>query len=1122
MIHIRSNYIISGFSCIWIVIMSFNVSCRFIDESHNRMFKLHTSSQTGIYFNNALDETHEDNIITYQDFYSGGGVSIGDINNDGFADILFTGNMVPPRLYLNLGNLKFEDITESSGMNHSGKGWFTGTTMTDINNDNYLDIYICKSGMFAPDDRQNLLFVNQGDNTFKEQGMDYGLNHPGYAVNATFFDYDNDGDLDMFLVNQGPEKFATEDLDRLRVESHPFCGDKLFENTGNGFADVTDKAGIISSIIGFGHGVAIGDINKDGYEDIYVSNDFFEHDYIYLNNGDKTFREVVKQSTKHISYYSMGNDMADFNNDGWLDIMVLDMVAEDNKRLKENLGGMNENTFRNRVEMGFHHQYMFNVLHLNNGNETFSEIGMLAGVSSTDWSWGPLFADFDNDGFKDLFITNGIRKDIRNIDWGETYRVLSRSTSGKVEFQDSQWDLLLHTMPTKKVVNYMYHNNGDLTFSKTMKDWGLDIPSFSNGVAYGDLDNDGDLDLVVNNIDEPAFVYENRKNQDENNHYLRMKFHGPGQNKLALGTQVILFIHENIQYQQLYLTRGYRSSVEPVLHFGLGEAENVDSIHVIWPDHKLTVLRDIAANQQLILNYANAHLQDYASSALPQYYFRDVTNDIALNHSHVENEFDDYQRELLMPHMLSKSGPALAVGDVNGDKLDDFFIGGAFRHAGHLFIQTPQGTFIDSENNCWFDDRNFEDVGVLFLDVDMDDDLDLYIVSGGNEFKPGLSLLQDRLYKNDGNGRFERAKDALPDIRTSGAVVVPYDLDSDGDLDLFIGGRTVPGQYPLPADSYLLKNEDGRFIDITDEIAPQLRQLGMVTAAVWTDINNDKYIDLIVAGEWMPISIFRNLNNRFERIENIDNGLDHSRGWWWSLVSDDFDGDGDNDLVAGNMGENFKYKPSPEEPLELYRFDFDQNGQPDIVMGYYSEGELYPVKGLKQSSQQIPELIEKIPSYNDFAVATLDQIYGKENLRAALYYQAETFASCYIENKGNGQFKMHPFENYAQISNQNSILIQDVDEDGRKDLIMAGNFYPVEVETIRTDAGFGNWLKGDGKGHFHAIPAYESGLYVDGDVRDMKLIHIQGRQIILVARNDDYMSAVEILSAHQHKRLVRE
>ena len=1087
-------------------------SCDSIDFAGDKRFKLLKPSQTGMSFNNALEETYDNNILTYQDFYSGGGVSIGDINNDGLPDVCLTGNMVPAKLFLNTGELSFLDITESSGLTNMGKGWFTGISMIDINNDEYLDIYICRSGLYAPDDRENLLFINNQDNTFTEMGKEYGLNHPGYAVNATFFDYDNDLDLDVFLVNQGPEKFATEDLEKLRKDIHEFCGDKLFENIGDKFIDVTEDAGIISSIIGFGHGVAIGDINKDGYEDIFVSNDFFEHDYLYFNNGDKTFRETIKNSTKHISYYSMGNDMADFNNDGWLDIMVLDMVPEDNRRLKENLGGMTQNTFRHRVEIGFHHQYMYNVLHLNNGNETFSEIGMLAGVSSTDWSWGPLFADFDNDGFKDLFVANGMRKDIRNMDWGDIYRQFTKVSGGELNFKDSEWDYLLSTMPTEKVMNYMYRNNGDLTFTKMMKDWGIDQRSFSNGAAYGDLDNDGDLDLIVNNIDENVFVYENRTNLYENSHFLEIVLTGPDKNPSALGSQVYVYHGNDLQYQQLYLTRGYRSSVDPKLHFGLGNQNIVDSILVIWPDKKTTVLRNIYADQQIEFDYHDSEPDQSQNPIAGEVYFEDITREIGLNYKHIENEFDDFQREILLPHKLSMLGPEIAVGDVNDDGREDFFIGGAFRQWGHLFLQNEDGSFKDSDNNCWFEDRNFEDTGAELLDIDLDGDLDLYVVSGGNEFKTGISLLQDRVYINDGKANFVRQEDALPDLYTSGSVVIPNDFDSDGDKDLFIGGRTDPGNYPYPADSYILVNEDGKYINATSAIAPQMKKLGMVTSAVWSDYDLDQDDDLIIVGEWMPITIFQNQDGVFEKVKNVKNGLEHSSGWWWSLKSIDFDNDGDEDLIAGNMGKNFKYKATIDEPFEIYCNDYDTNGTNDIILAYYNDGILYPVKGRRDISRQIPKIYEQVPTYSQFAVSSMAQIFGKENLENSFHYKVHIFESCIVENLGAGQFRMISLDNYAQTSNQNSILINDVDQDGSQDLILAGNFYPVEVEAIRNDAGTGVWMKGNGLGEFKSVPFKNCGLYIDGDVTDMEYINIQNRRVILIAKNNDNMQAVEVLS----------
>ena len=1085
------------------------LSCDSIGFRKKTLFKLLNPSHTGINFNNALVESNELNILTYQDFYSGGGVSIGDINNDGLADVFLTGNMVPAKLFLNLGNIKFQDITENAGLTDMGKGWYTGTTMVDINSDGFLDIYVSKSGLYAPEDRENLLFINNRDNTFSEKGEEYGINHSGYAVNATFFDYDKDGDLDMFLVNQGPEKFESGSLDKIRKENHPYCGDKLFENIGDKFIDVTDKAGIISSLIGFGHGVSVGDLNRDGWEDVFVSNDFFEHDYIYLNNGDKTFREVCKVSMKHISNYSMGNDMADYNNDGLLDIVVVDMVAEGNRRLKANLGGMNSKKFQYYVEAGFHHQYMFNTLHYNNGNTTFSEIGMLAGISNTDWSWGPLFADFDNDGWKDLFVSNGIRKDIRNIDWGNYYKEFLQLSYGTLEFSKSDWDLLLNSMPSEKVSNYIYKNNQDLTFSKVMDTWGMDQPSFSNGAAYGDLDDDGDLDLIVNNIDDEVYVYENRTNEVDNKNYIKLYFNGPPENPKGLGTSVRLYIDGKVQFQQLYVTRGYRSSMEPMIHFGLDDKLLIDSLEIIWPDNRLITLKNINANQNLFIDYTVSKDTVIFNIDSSQFIFNDVTKEFGLDHKHMENEFDDFSREPMLPHKFSNLGPGLAVGDINKDGLDDFYVCGALRYAGSLYVQTKEGQFNLTNEELFVEDRNYEDIDASFFDVEGDGDLDLYVVSGGSEFKLGIQLLKDRLYLNEGDGSFIKSTDALPDLLFSGSKVQPADYDSDGDIDLFVGGRLVPGEYPKPASSYILMNEKGKFKDVTQDIAPELNNIGLVTSACWTDYDNDNDLDLVVAGEWLPIQIFQNKNGRFIKYENLNNGLEASTGWWWSIVAHDFDGDGDEDLVAGNMGLNFTYKASPEGPFEVYRSDFDKDGNMDIVLGYYNEGVLYPVKGLYYSVKQVPTIKEKYLTHNKFALATLDEIYGKEALNLSLNYKVKTFASAYIENKSDGNFEMVPFENLAQFSNVNSIIIKDFDEDGFDDLLLAGNFYSSEVEAIRSDAGTGIWLRGDGNGNFKAIPNSLSGLFIDGDVKDIEEIRVKSAEMLLIAKNRDYMQLIK-------------
>lgn len=1084
------------------------MSCN--NHKDDRLFKLLNSRETGIKFKNLLKETHQMNVIVYQDFYSGGGVSIGDINNDGLPDVFFTGNQVPAKLYKNKGEMVFEEITFRAGLDHMEKGWFTGTSMVDINNDGYLDIYICKSGLEAPDDRANLLYVNNKNGAFTEQGKEYGIDHKGFAVIAAFFDYDRDGDLDMYLVNQGPIKLKSGNARTLRSKPHKDAGDVLFENRNGKFIDVTLESGIHSSVIGFAHGVSVGDINNDGWDDIFVSNDFFEFDYLYINNGDKTFTETIKNATKHISYYSMGNDMADFNNDGLLDIAVLDMVAEGNRRLYSNLGGMKAHQFNRSVQRGLHFQHMFNSLHMNNGNSTFSDIGHLSGISKTDWSWAPIFADFDNDGWKDLYVTNGIRKDIRNIDWGYTYLNLMKLTNGKAEFKKSDWDMLLNSMPYEPVSNYMFKNNGDLTFDKVMVDWGMDQKSWSNGVAYGDLDNDGDLDLIVNNIDQEAFVYEN---QSKNTKYIRFKFFGAPLNLMGLGTRVYIYHGDKFQYQQHYIVRGYRSSMEPVMHFGLGQDSIIHKIEVIWPDGKSFQLKNITSNQVIDLNYSEAY-QDAAKDKFEKKnaYFEDVTEELNIDFHHAENEMDDFSREPLLPYKLSTLGPAFAVSDINGDGLDDVYLGGSFRRPGQLLIQNENAGFTHVQDELWEKDRLFEDVGAVFFDADNDGDNDLYVVSGGNENTLENGGLRDRLYVNDGKGNFVNSEENLPNM--SGSVAIPCDFDNDGDIDLFIGGRQKPAYYPLPVSSIILRNEshdgDIKFIDVTSDVAPDLKDIGMVTDAIWSDYDIDGDLDLLIVGEWMAITIFNNNSGIFQKIENNSNGLEHSSGWWWSIAADDFDNDGDPDYIVGNMGKNYKFEVNENEPLEIFAADFDGNNSLDIAIGYHQDGKLYPVNDFIKSIKQNPELRDKIPTNNDFSMTTLYEIYGEENMDDALHYKIHTMATSYIENKGNGEFELIPLDNRAQISNINSILIQDIDQDGNKDLVLAGNLYSIEPETTRNDAGIGLWLRGDGNGHFTSVPFLESGLYIPGDVRHIGIVQTNIGALLLCAKNNDYLQGIRI------------
>lgn len=1080
-------------------------SCEMNINKQQEAFKLLDPKKTGISFNNALEETHFSNVIVYADFYSGGGVSIGDIDNDGLSDIFFTGNQVPSKLYKNMGGMTFEDITEKANLDKMGRGWYTGTSMIDINNDSYLDIYMCKSGLDAPGDRANLLYINDGKGHFIERAEEFGIAHEGFGVNAAFFDYDHDGDVDMYLVNQGPIKLKRGNAAQLRLQNHDEAGDKLFENIGGKFIDKTVESGIYSSVIGFAHGVAVGDINNDGWEDIFVSNDFFEYDYLYINNGDKTFSETIKDATNHISNYSMGNDLADFNNDGLLDIVVLDMVAEDNRRLYANLGGMSAQRFDNYVQRGLHHQYMFNTLHLNNGNNTFSDIGTLANISKTDWSWAPVFADFDNDGLKDLYVTNGIRKDIRNIDWVNLYMNMSQFTSSDHDFTDKEWETLLNYMPSEPVSNYMFKNNGDLTFKKVMKDWGMDQKSWSNGAAYGDLDNDGDLDLVVNNIDQSAFLYENQQSPSR---FIRFKFSGPTLNPMALGTKVFVYHGNRFQYQQHYLIRGYRSSMEPIMHFGLGQDSVIQKIEVVWPDGKASVYQNVPTNQVMSLNYVNADTILPAENQKATIYFEDVTNQLTANIRHNENEMNDYLDQPLLPYKLSSMGPAFAVTDINGDGLDDFFLGGSFRRAAQMLVQQESGGFMHIQKEFWHEERMFEDVGAVFLDVDNDDDPDLYVVSGGTENTRENGRLKDRIYLNDGHGNFTKTDMDLPN--ENGSVAVPADIDHDGDLDLFVGGRMIHGNYPLPADSYLLINQDGNFIDVTHETAPDLKKIGMVTDAVWTDYDMDGDLDLFIVGEWMPVTILNNEGGVFHKINPHDNGLEHSSGWWWSIASDDFDHDGDPDFIVGNMGFNYKFKASKDHPLELFTLDFDDNISQDFALGYYQDGKLFPGYSRKKTIAQNAFVEEAVPTNNKYASFTLYDIYGEENLERATRLHIHTLATSYIENKGDGTFQLSALDNRAQISNVNSIIIKDIDQDGKNDLVLAGNLFAMENETIRNDGGIGLWMRGDGNGNFIPVPFSESGLYIPGDVRHLEIAQTKEGLLLLSAKNTDHVQSIRI------------
>ncbi len=1071
-------------------------------ESHTAFVKL-SSKSTGIDFSNDLTENDSLNYFTYAYIYMGGGISAGDINNDGLADLFFTGNMVSNKLYLNKGNLEFEDITASAGIGGDSR-WYTGTTMIDINNDGFLDIYCSVGGKFAP--KENQLFVNNGDNTFTERAQEYGIADPSNSVQATFFDYDLDGDLDLYVANYPPTAFNAPNFHYAFKQKNPdeLDSDRLYKREGNSFIEVTAEAGL--KTFGLSLSATVGDLNQDGWPDIYVSNDFSTPDYLFINNKNGTFSERVKETTKNTSFYGMGVDIADFNNDKLLDIIQVDMTAQLNRRAKANMASMNPSLFWGTVNAGFHYQYMQNSLQLNNGVFTedlphFSNVSRLAGVSSTDWSWGPLIVDLDNDGWKDIFISNGTRREINNRDFFK-----------KIEKNGVHPDSTLKKameIPSEKIENYVYKNNGDFTFQQKNTDWGFDEKTFANGSLYVDLDNDGDLEIVTNNIDDKASIFENKNK--ENNGFLALKFKGTKDNPLGLGVKVTLHTGDQKQFQELTLTRGFQSSVAPGMNFGLGKTETIDSLRIDWPDGSAQVIASTSANQTLLIDHADAVANQNVTQQMAAKLFTSVDNEDILNHRHKENPYNDFEKEVLLPHQTSMFGPNLAVEDLNGDGLEDLVVGGASLSSTSVYLQ-GQNDFELLDLKSFAADRLSEDMGIHIFDADGDGDQDIYIASGGNEFAPNSKILQDRLYTNDGQGQFSKAETALPEMYTSSSRVHSHDYDKDGDLDLFVGGRLVPGNYPSPTDSYILENRSTKdkveFADVTSDVAPMLAKIGMVTDALWTDYDGDGWTDLIVIGEWMPIVILKNKNGIFSDVSD-DLGVDDTRGWWFSIGEGDFDKDGDTDYIVGNLGLNYKYKANEKETFDIYFNDFDKNNKNDIVLSYYNEGEQFPVRGRECSSQQIPAIKNKFKNYESFSIATLEDVYTKDDLEKSLHYQIKSFASIYLENTPTG-FEIRSLPNEAQTSCINKITVEDFNKDGHLDALIAGNLHASEVETPRSDAGIGLVLLGNKKGDLTPVPARESGLLISGDVKDMAKIKIRENDYLVAAKNSDAIQFVKI------------
>ena len=1084
-----------------------------------KRFTLLAASSTGINFNNKIKDTQEHNILLYANFYGGAGVGVGDFNNDGLQDLYFAGNMVDDKLFINQGNLKFEDVTTTSGIINDG-GWSTGVTVADVNNDGFLDIYVSRELYDSkPEWRTNLLYINNTDGTFTESAKQFGVNDSQRTRHATFLDYDKDGFLDLFLLTQPPNpggysEFSGTTL--LKPEYHL----KLFKNTGkNSFIDVSEKSGI--NLTGFPNGVSASDVNNDGWTDLYVTNDFYAPDFLFINNQDGTFKNIIDKAVGHMSYYSMGVDVADINNDSFLDVFVVDMVAEDNFRSKSNMSGMNPERFQQVVDDGGHYQYMYNSLQLNNGNSTFSEVAQLTGMAATDWSWSNLIADFNNDGLKDTYITNGLLFDIRNTDADRNVaRFIDKTRYDWLEkYPDggnitSLFDILnvqdvTSLLPSQPLKNYAFKNNGNLEFEKVMEDWGLSEESFSNGSAYADLDNDGDLDIVVNNINSEAFLYRNNSETFSSSNYIRLEFID-AQNRPVLGTRTNLYCGNEIQTHETTNVRGIYSSSESFVHFGLNNATKVDSIVVTWPNQTKTIKRNLEANQTVQLSTNLALIPD---KKLPKKeentYFSNTSDTFGINFNHEENKFDDYQYQVLLPHKLSQMGPALAKGDINNDGLEDIFLGGASGFSPKLYLQKIDGSFYLSQSDYWQKERTYEDVDALFIDVNGDGSQDLYVVSGGNEYPANDLNYKDRIYLNDGKGNF--SKGSIKNISPfSGSVVKASDYDNDGDMDIFVGGRHVPHQYPLPASSMLLINENGKLVNKTQNLAIEFENIGMVTDATWNDYDADGDLDLTLVGEWMPITFFNNEEGALKK--TAMEGLEDTSGWWYSIEKGDFDGDGDMDFIAGNLGLNYKYKTSSETPFDVYYNDFDVNGKNDIVLGYYNNSKHYPLRGFSCSSEQIPVLKDEIGKYDIFASLEIDQVYGGDNLENSLHLKAKTFASSYIENRGDGSFKVSSLPYQAQFSNINDILVEDFNSDGNLDVLTVGNMFVSEIETPRNDAGSGLLMFGDGMGKFSVSTSQKSGFFANKDAKKITTIYNQMERKILISNNDDKLQCFTIIN----------
>lgn len=1073
------------------------------EEEPSTLLRYVDPKDSGLDFVNQVTPTESLNILTEEYIYNGGGVAVGDFNNDGLNDLFFTGNMVPNRLYLNKGDMQFEDISEEAGIGGFHK-WKSGAAVADINNDGLLDIYVCATLSEDSLLRGNMLFINQGVSesghpTFVDQAAEYGLTVNRYSSNAAFFDYDNDGDLDLYILTNS-RQYGTPTNYRNKVNDGSSTNtDCLYRNNGDGtFTEVTRKAGIVYE--GYGLGLAFLDVNKDGATDIYVGNDYITNDILYVNDGKGAFRNSIDSYIKHQSKFSMGNDVGDINNDGHLDIITVDMLPETNLRRKTVVSAAGYITYINNKRYGFAPQFIRNMLQLNNGNGTFSEIGQMAGIYQTEWSWSPLFADIDNDGYKDLLVTNGFPMDITDRDFVSFREKVHGLTSNKD---------LLEQIPSVKIPNYVFKNNGDLTFKDVSREWGMIQPSFSNGAAYADLDNDGDLDYIVNNINDHVYLYENtlysadKKKPDS--HYLRIKLKGPSGNPSGLGAKVtIRYGAGKLQYHEHWTSRGYISTVEDIVHFGIGREPMIDTLTIEWPGKKLQHLTNVKADQVLFVDIASADtfgapvIQKTSTPLMSEV----KSGDSGLKYVHQEADKIDFNVQRTLPHKFSQSGPAIAVGDVNGDGLEDVVLAGSAGNPIQIYSQRPDGKFTISGSIK----KEEEDAGLLLFDYDNDGDLDLYAVSGGYEFEPGSRKYQDRLYNNDGKGNFVASVNVLPEEKISGSCVRAADFDADGDLDLFIGGRTGPGQYPFPERSFLLRNDGGRFTDATSELCPDLVKPGIVNDALWTDTDNDNKLDLVLVGEFMAITIFKNTGSGFTKLS--DTGLERFSGWYNSISGGDFDKDGDIDYIAGNLGLNNFYNTSQDQPLTVHAKDFDGNGSIEAILSCFTKSDdgtmqAYPVHFWDELNSQSPKFRKQFSTFREFGKTTTANFFSEKDLEGALVLEARHMATSFLENLGNNKFRVSPLPMQAQTAPVNGIVVDDFNDDGHLDIFMVGNDYGNEPTFGPYDAFTGLVLAGDGKNNFRALPVMEGGVFVNGDAKGLARVNSLIGELYIATQNRD-------------------